>query len=213
MKKNSNHLMSSVINLIGATQLNVVENCEILKVWESANGEIPDAHRFFLEAARQELNSFWSMWNEEETKMHFVSTVLNMYRITMRGKIQTFYERKMVGAARGHDFSIICDCMIATPTNAYQPAVPYFFFQEFKKSQADSLDPQAQMLVAMLLAQEKNNDGKPIYGAFQQGKNWYFSVLNGDDYCLGTQFDATVPASLDKIVFMLQALKGMILNR
>ena len=136
-----------------------------------------------------------------------------MYRITQRGKIQTFYERKMVGSARGLDFSIICDCMIATPTHAYQPAVPYFFFQEFKKSQADSLDPQAQMLAAMLLGQAQNKDGKPIYGAYQQGKNWYFAVLNGDDYCLGTQFDATVPASLDKIVYMLQALKEMILNR
>ena len=115
--------------------------------------------------------------------------------------------------ARGHEFSIICDCMIATPNNASQPVVPYFFFQEFKKSKADSADPEAQMLVAMLLAQARNKDEKPIYGAWQQGKNWYFAVLNGNEYCLGTQFDATVPASLNQIVYMLQALKTMIINR
>ncbi|MEY4926720.1 MAG: hypothetical protein RI894_1156, partial [Bacteroidota bacterium] len=55
--------------------------------------------------------------------------------------------------------------------------------------------------------------GKPIYGAWQQGKNWYFAVLNDNEYCLGSQFDATIPANLNKIVYMLQALKGMILER
>ena len=213
MKKNDNHLMSSAIKLIGAANLRIVKKCQTLTDWQSTVGVIPEHSRINLENARMELEDFWNLWNEEEIKMHFVSVVLNATKISIRDEVQTFYERKMVGTARGLTFSIICDCMIATPTNAYQPAIPYFFFQEFKKSQADSLDPEAQMLAAMLLAQEKNEDGKPIYGAYQHGKNWYFSVLNGNEYCLGTQFDATVPASLDKIVYMLQALKGMILNR
>jgi hypothetical protein len=213
MKKNDNHLMSSAINLIGAAKLRIVKNCQILMNWQQVEGKIPDYARVNLETARIELDDFWNLWNEEEIKMHFVSVVLNATKISIRDEVQTFYERKMAGITRGLNFSIICDCMIATPTNAHQPDVPYFFFQEFKKSKADSLDPEAQMLAAMLLAQAQNNDGKPIYGAYQQGKNWYFAVLNGDEYCLGTQFDATNPASLNKIVFMLQALKSMILNR
>jgi hypothetical protein len=205
--------MSSAINLIEATGIVPVTNCAHLKNWENAVGKIGNAHAELLETARLELADYWNYWNEEEVKMNFVSVVLLSANANVKGKIKTFYERKMIGTARGHDFSIICDCMIATPTLANTPKIPYFFLQEFKKSKADSADPEAQMLVAMLLAQEKNKDEKPVYGAWQQGKNWYFAVLNGNEYCLGTQFDATNPESLNKIVYMLQALQPMIIQR
>lgn len=120
--------MSSAIKLVSAAKLRIVKKCEILMVWQSVEGKIPEYSRINLENARMELEDFWNLWNEEEIKMHFVSVVLNATKISIRDEIQTFYERKMIGTARGLNFSIICECMIATPTNAYQPAVPYFFF-------------------------------------------------------------------------------------
>jgi hypothetical protein len=50
------------------------------------------------------------------------------------------------------------------------PDSPYFFLQEFKKKRGENrndkpFDPEAQMLKAMLIAQNLNNDGKIIYGA------------------------------------------------
>jgi hypothetical protein len=37
--------------------------------------------------------------------------------------------------------------------------------------------------VAMLIAQEMNKNGKPIYGAYMIGKDWYFMVMRGKEYC------------------------------
>ena len=65
----------------------------------------------------------------------------------------------------------------------------------------------------MILAQEKNQDGKPLYGSWIQGRFWYFTTLIGKDYCVSKPFDATDPQALLQIVFILRKLKELILNR
>ena len=69
------------------------------------------------------------------------------------------------------------------------------------------------MLVSMIMAQEMNQDGYPLYGCWLQGKNWYFTVLNGVEYCVSRQFDATQERDLLQIVFILRKLKQLILAR
>jgi hypothetical protein len=69
------------------------------------------------------------------------------------------------------------------------------------------------MLAAMILAQELNQDGKPIYGCWLQGKVWNFTTLIGRDYCVSRLYDATNPEDLRQIVFILRKLKDLILNR
>ena len=69
------------------------------------------------------------------------------------------------------------------------------------------------MLAAMILAQELNQDGKPLYGCWLQGKNWNFTTLVNRDYCVSKQFDATNMVDLQQIVFILRKLKDLILNR
>ena len=109
--------------------------------------------------------------------------------------------------------NVNCNCFVGKPNEGGKPDKPYFFFQEFKKTCGDKNDPEAQMLIAMLLAQDKNADDKPIYGAWLQGRIWNFTILNGKEYCTGRAFDATGETQLYQIVYILQALKGMILNR
>jgi hypothetical protein len=41
------------------------------------------------------------------------------------------------------------------------------------------------MLIVLLLAQKRNNDPKPIYGAWLQGRIWNFTVLNEKEYGTG----------------------------
>ena len=108
--------------------------------------------------------------------------------------------------------------MVASPKYSGRPASPYFFLQDgpssrYKRSKGDSHDPEGQMLAAMILAQEMNHDGHPMYGCWLQGKNWYFTVLKGVEYCVSRQFDATQERDLLQIVFILRKLKALILAR
>jgi hypothetical protein len=69
------------------------------------------------------------------------------------------------------------------------------------------------MLGAMIIAQHQNQDKHPVYGAFVVGKNWVFSVLNENEYCRSSQYDASEKEELLQIVFILRNLKHLILAR
>ncbi len=202
-----------VTNLIDTFGINTLTESQILAEWEKAEGKISPEYKVILEEARKELFANRSKWNEEELKMNFISIVFKASQLNEPNKIQVFYKRSLSGTIQNYEFSIICDCMVATPTQGGRPKFPYFFLQEFKKGKGDKIDAEAQMLVAMLLAQQENKDHKPLYGAWLLGESWNFSVLNGNDYCVSKQYIATDPQSLEKIVFMLQKLKTIILDR
>ncbi len=154
----------------------------------------------------------------EELKMKFVSFVLNLANLDEPKKMQVFFERTLAATINDYSVSVKCDCLVAKPKNPMKPDKPYFFLQDgpssrFKRTKSDIHDPEGQMLAAMIVAQEINQDGKPLYGCWLQGKNWYFAVLNERDYCLSRQYDATQETDLLAIVFMLRKLKDIILNR
>lgn len=206
-------LLTDVANVLDGLNIIPVQNCQQLQDWEAATGQISPVYEGILERARQELFINRLKWNEEELKMKFISLVLQASELDVPNLIGTFYERPLAGTIQGYYFSVICDCMIATPTPSGRPKLPYFFLQEFKKGKGDRIDAEAQMLVAMLLAQQANNDNKPLYGAWLVGEQWYFAILNGVEYCLSKTLLASEPQHLNKIIYMLQYLKTLILNR
>jgi hypothetical protein len=206
-------LLSDSANVIETFGLLTVSDCQQLKKWLSATPNIKNAYAIVLEDVRSQLALSALRWNEEEFKMRFVSMVFLAADLTVPKQIELFYERVLEGIMQNEPISLKCDCLVATPTEGGRPARPYFFFQEFKKAKSDNYDPEAQMLVAMLLAQMKNEDQKPIYGAWQQGLYWYFAVLNGKEYCVSQPYNAGDAQVLHQIVGFLQALKQLILNR
>jgi hypothetical protein len=205
--------LNDVANVIDAFNIQVIIHCKHLIEWENAVGSITPSYQEVLEEARQDLFINRNQWNEEELKMNFISLVLRASHVEIPHKIKIFYERPLIGNIQGYDFSMICDCMIATPTAGGRPKAPYFFLQEFKKGKGDRIDAEAQALIAMLLAQQENKDKQALYGAWLIGENWSFTVLTGDEYCVSKQYVATNPADLQKIVYMLQYLKTVILER
>ena len=210
-KKKLNHY--DVFEVIDTFDIKKNRNCIILNDWLNAHSTLTEIESTVLEQSRQRLEVKWDEWNEEELKMHFISFVFFVAQPDVPDKITTFYERKFVGKVRDISISLIVDCMLASPTNSGLPKNPYFFLQEFKRSLGDSHDPEGQMLAAMLLAQEKNQDGRPIYGSWIQGAVWRFTVLNGAEYCVSKTYDATQTEDLLQIVFTLRKLKELILKR
>lgn len=69
------------------------------------------------------------------------------------------------------------------------------------------------MMVAMLIAQEKNQDNYPMYGGYLVGRNWIFTTLLGNNYCVSRQFDATKRADICQIIFNLRQIKAIVLKR
>jgi hypothetical protein len=222
MEKASNKLnhydASEVIDTFSIVK---IFDCAILKNWLSNNnGSLKPSHQDILEDARLVLLRKWDEWNEEELKMNFISLVILAAQIEEPNRINTYYERRLVGDVANTNISVIVDFMIASPMNSGRPKTPYFFMQEApsqpspkgKECQEDTHDPEGQMLAAMILAQELNKNNQPLYGSWIQGKIWYFTVLNGKDYCVSQAFDAADKNDLSQIVFILRHLKILILN-
>jgi hypothetical protein len=197
--------------IIGVHGLKRGIKCQLLAKLTSATGVIEPKYLETLEEDREALELRGEYWNEEELKMNFLSTVFKVAQLREEEKVDIFYERPMSWEFDNKIERVICDCFLAKPFGVYAPQVPYFFLQEFKK-QKQNEDAEGQMLLAMLIAQEENDNGKPVYGCYLQGKNWVFTTLHGKNYCVSRQLDATQSAELHKIIFILRALKQVILT-
>ncbi len=201
-----------VNEVIDRFDIDKIFDCTILNNWlAQAQGTLKPFQIEMLEEARQHLIQKWNEWNEEELKINFISIVLFAAQLDEPKRISTYFERRLVGKVREMPISVKVDCMLATPMKSGRPKSPYFFLQEYKRSKGDDHDPEGQMLAAMILSQDLNADGKPLYGSWVQGANWRFTVLNGSDYCVSKTFDATDPLELPLIVFILKQLKTLIL--
>ena len=69
------------------------------------------------------------------------------------------------------------------------------------------------MLGGMLIGQAKNNDEKPIYGCYVQGRFWFFSLLEGKKYVISEPFNSAKIDDVQKVIFILRRLNEIILTR
>jgi hypothetical protein len=202
-----------VNEVIDRFDIDKIFDCELLNYWiDKSEGVLKPFQQEMLEEARQHLLLKWNEWNEEELKINFISIVLFAAQLDEPKRISTYFERRLIGKVRDKPIAVKVDCMLATPMKSGRPKSPYFFLQEYKKSKGDDHDPEGQMLAAMILSQDLNADGKPLYGSWVQGVNWRFTVLNGSEYGVSRTYDATDIVELPKIVFILRHLKILILN-
>ena len=216
MEKNTTEKVNhySVFEVIDRFEINKIFDCTHLKDWvNTPAGILKPAYAEILEETRQKLELKWDEWNEEELKMHFISIAILCAQMEVPKMVNTYFERRLSGKVQQIPISVVVDCLIASPNFSGRPKTPYFFLQEYKRSLGDTHDPEGQMLAAMILSQDKNNDTKPLYGSWIQGRFWYFTTLIGKDYCVSKPFDATDPKAVVQIVFILRQLKELILNR
>jgi hypothetical protein len=181
--------------------------------WVESTGSLTEAENQRLDKLYQKALKSADGWNEEELKMKFISLIFDLADIEESDKIVSFYERPMTAVLKNVKISVICDCLLASAAGIATPRTPYFFLQEFKKQKGDSNDPEAQMLAAMLVAQHRNADDKPVYGAWVVGSIWNFTLLSGAEYFISPKFDASDRADLTRIVLIIRRLKENILNR
>ena len=188
-----------------------IKNCEHLDELLTGQTTLTSVEKAILDMALERYEQTSDGWNEEELKMNFISAILMVANPNIPSVCKIFFERPLSGVINNYVLYVKTDCFVASYNEAGLPVKPYFFLQEFKK-QKQNEDAEGQMLLAMLIAQADNNNQKPVYGCYLQGKNWVFTVLYAKNYCLSRQYDATRTDDLYQIIFILRALKQTILT-
>lgn len=145
-------------------------------------------------------------WHEEELKMQFIAFVLKLGYIQSDDNYEMYFERVVSATVRGNFLKTKTDFMYAKGI-LDKPQKPYFHFQEWKPQKNPTGDSMAQLLEAMLIAQEVNGNTKPIYGCEVVGKSWVFVIVEGNTYCLSKTYDCTERDDLLHIVAVLRHFK------
>jgi hypothetical protein len=169
--------------------------------------ELTTIHRILAEAQEN-----IEAWNEEDLKMNFIAFVIDLAGLKSTKYIRTFFEKTVEATVQGYFLKTKTDFMIATGVLDLVK-VPYFHFQEYKREKDPTGDPMAQLIEAFLIAQEKNKNGKPLYGCYVVGKFWYFTTMEGKEYCVSNAFDATDKQDLCSIIAVLRKFRVILQTR
>jgi hypothetical protein len=141
----------------------------------------------WLEPLRIQLFFRVHEWNEEELVFFFISPLITRIGFSGEG-YQGFLGRKMTFQFGDLKSDGQPDFVVASGT--YEPEQPYFFLHEYKRYKGTEADPLGQLLIAMIAAQNDNNNGLPIYGCFVAGATWTFVLVEGNQYSTSQSYDA-----------------------
>lgn len=146
-------------------------------------------------------------WNEAALKFLFLGPLMSLVDF-QSDKYGPFLEQSLtisndLATARGN-----VDFMVATGRQIAR--APYYVLHEYKQESANALDPQGQLLIAMLAAQ-RANAGKgysiPIYGSYLLGRIWFMVVLVENEYTISEAYDCTQPGDIQTIFRCLHYVK------
>lgn len=187
--------------------LDEVDELPALTAWMSMVVEITDFEKSHLLYYRDILDFNVNDWNERELDTHFIGPVFTTVNYSGK-KFNHFVQRRIEGTVNGWELFGEPDGIIASGRR--EPEIPYFAFQEYKKQLDPHGDPAGQVLAAMMVAQELNDNKLPIYGCYVVGRHWYFMILEDEKFAVTDGHNATRAEQLLDIFMRLKALKQMI---
>ena len=200
-----NWIEGQIIKTFGLTR--VYENFPLLDKWLTVTNDLSPKDIEELEYRRWQLVRRASAWNEETLKMKFIAFILDLVRYDSES-LEGIFDAELKGVVKGQKLSIIADYALATATyDLVEP--PYFYFHEYKPRKK-AKDPIAQLLLAMLIAQEKNERQRPLYGCAVIGELWYFMVLDGKTYSISNGYVAANADGLQNIFLILRKFKHIL---
>jgi hypothetical protein len=161
-----------------------------------------------LEKLRTRLFEYVDSWNEDEIKFLFISPLIDIvdykspdYKVFTQRPMSVSYENGTKTTSGKVEF------MIATGKQT--PRKPFFFLHEYKQENRRDNDPLGQLLIAMVAAQIQNEDGKPLFGCYVSGRNWFFVVLDTKEYSVSNAYNAADSAMLLQILAILFHFKDL----
>ena len=101
--------------MLNTFKIRTVSTCAALNNWLNASAVLTDYENATLDFALQRYHDLGRGWNEEELKMHFISSILNVANPNIPDVCKTFFERPLHGIIDNYDMTIVTDCMVASP--------------------------------------------------------------------------------------------------
>jgi hypothetical protein len=151
-------------------------------------------------------------WSEEDLKMKFISPVLELGQITDDDIAMSYFDKILSATIDDIKLVVKSDFMLAKGIlDVYE--TPFFHFQEYKPYKNPSGDSMAQLIEAFLIAQEMNQNGKPMYDVDIMGANWQFVTMEGREYCIAKPLSAIDRDDLLKIIAIMRKFRFILETR
>ena len=188
-------------------------NTDLMREWlDIPNISFKNEEQILFDKILHEAQQKIEGWHEEALKMKFIAFVLALGQMEDGNDYNTYFEETISATVEGNYLKTKTDFMMAKGVLDL-PIKPFFHFQEWKKHKDPNGDPVAQLLEAFLIAQEKNQNGKPMYGVDIMAKNWQFVTMEGREYCISKSLDATDRDDLLKIIAILRKFRYILETR
>jgi len=189
-----------------AFDLKQVWQSDLLDTWQKMPCKISRTDKTILLKFQRVLVHGGRGWNETELENKFISPVIMLADID-DDTIGYFLERPLSATVGDYQLSGIVDGMIATGLR--EPNTPLFCLHEYKRNVENQGMPDAQVLAAMLVAREMNQNHLPIYGLYVIGLTWHFLVLENNQYTISQTYSADTN-DIFQLFKMLKNLKRLI---
>lgn len=156
--------------------------------------ELNDFEKQYIGTLQEHFKYGGDDWNEVELENKFISPMM-VLAYKPNDKYAYFLERDLAVKIDEYELSGRVDGLIATGFR--NPKKPFFCLNEYKKGTDPNGDPKGQALIAMLAAQELNNNQLPIYGCYVIGRDWYFMVLEDKKYSISQDYSCVTEEVFD----------------
>jgi hypothetical protein len=192
-------LYEEVSSAFGLTQL--VSHPDLEKL-ETIKLSKDHPRRADVEKLRALLKQYVDSWNEDEYKFMFISRFIGLAEyVSTNYKVFTQRPLKVKYDNDTKETEGLVEFMLAKGLQT--PRKPHFFLHEYKPEKRRDNDPLGQLLIAMVAAQKLNQDDKPIYGIYVNGRNWFFVVLDNNTYSVSNPFVASSEDIFDLFAVLL----------
>jgi hypothetical protein len=186
---------------------NVLDDFPLLTQWLTVTNDLDNTTIEELEKLRLRLRKRVNGWNEETLKMKFIAFILDLVDYDT-DDLEGVFDAELKGTVQGQKLAVIADYALCSYTFDLKEQ-PYFYFHEYKPRKKTK-DPIAQLLVAMLIAQEKNEHQRPLYGCVVVGELWYFMILADKTYSISNGYVAANADDLQTILLILRKFKHIL---
>jgi hypothetical protein len=206
-KKIKQYNEAELIKLFDLKRLVGNQSHPLLKEWLSCETTLNANEQYLFDMILADAQQKIDGWQEEDLKMWFIAFVIRLADLSNDEKhYQPYFERTLEATIDTHPLKVKTDFMVAKGI-LDTPELPYFHFQEYKRQTNPYGNPLAQVLEAMLIAYELNQNTKPIYGCYVVGRSWNFITLENRTYCISKTYDCTEADELLKIIAILRHFK------
>lgn len=211
-KKIKSYKETELIEMFGLHRFVGNEQHPLISEWTGSKTVLNEYEQYIFDRISNRLIEKIAGWNEEMLKMNFIAFVIDLGYLVETTEYKTYYENTLEATVEGHFLKVKTDMVIAKGV-LEKLQIPYFYFQEYKKVKDPNGDVAAQLLEAFLIAQEKNQNGKPLYGCTVSGREWEFYIMLGKDYYISRSYLCTIESDLLQIIAILRKFKEILETR